>query len=159
MTIISNSFAPACGHLLSKYTISTLQSANIADNQDSYGCILKFTRFPCVKKSVVVNAFFSSKYRHAARHAVLSYPPPPLDRASAVRSAPQNYKQNFTFTTFLQIFFEKRQKKNVIDVTYVADVHKSHKSHPPHKLFSKAVFAPAANIIIHIEHNIVERLL
>jgi hypothetical protein len=39
MTIISNSFAPACGHLLSKYTISTLQSVDIADNQYSCGYI------------------------------------------------------------------------------------------------------------------------
>lgn len=58
MTIISNSFAPACGHLLSKYTISTLQSANIADNQDSYGCILKFSRFQIVKKERRVHAFY-----------------------------------------------------------------------------------------------------
>lgn len=36
MTIILNSFAPACRHLLSKYTISTLQSANITDNQCDY---------------------------------------------------------------------------------------------------------------------------
>ena len=39
MTIISNSFAPACRQLLPKYTISTLQSVDIADNQDSYGYI------------------------------------------------------------------------------------------------------------------------
>lgn len=45
MTIISNSFASACRQLPQKYTISTLYSANIADNQDSYGYILKFTRF------------------------------------------------------------------------------------------------------------------
>lgn len=45
MTIISNPFAPACGYLPQKYTISTLQPVDIADNQDSYGCILKFSRF------------------------------------------------------------------------------------------------------------------
>ena len=50
MTIISNSFAPACRQLLPKYTISTLQSVDIADNQDSYGVILKFSRFRKVKK-------------------------------------------------------------------------------------------------------------
>lgn len=50
MKIISNPFALACRHLLSKYTISTLQSVDIADNQHSYGCILKFTRFRKVKK-------------------------------------------------------------------------------------------------------------
>lgn len=45
MTIISNSFAPACRQLLPKYTISTLRSIDIVDNQKDYGCILKFTRF------------------------------------------------------------------------------------------------------------------
>jgi len=45
MTIISNPFAHDCHHLLSKYTISTLRSVDIADNQDSYGYIWKFTRF------------------------------------------------------------------------------------------------------------------
>lgn len=45
MTIISNSFAPACCQLLPKYTISTLRSIDIVDNQKDYGCILKFTRF------------------------------------------------------------------------------------------------------------------
>lgn len=50
MTIISNPFAPACRNLLSKYTISTLQSTDIVGNQEDYGCILKFTRFPFVKK-------------------------------------------------------------------------------------------------------------
>lgn len=45
MTIISNAFAPNCRHLLSKYTISTLQSVDIADNQHGYGCITKFSRF------------------------------------------------------------------------------------------------------------------
>lgn len=33
MTNNSNPFSLACRHLLSKYTISTLQSTNIADNQ------------------------------------------------------------------------------------------------------------------------------
>ena len=57
MTIISNSFAPACGHLLSKYTISTLQSVDIADNQDSYGYIWKFSRFNRIMmRSLHVNA-------------------------------------------------------------------------------------------------------
>lgn len=45
MTIISNSFAPTCLYLPPKYTISTLQFVNIADNQDGYGCIWKFIRF------------------------------------------------------------------------------------------------------------------
>jgi len=50
MTNNSNPFALACRHLLSKYTISTLQSTDIVDNQDSYECIWKFTRFQIVKK-------------------------------------------------------------------------------------------------------------
>ncbi len=37
MTIISKPFAPARRHLPQKYTISTLQSVDTADNQDSYG--------------------------------------------------------------------------------------------------------------------------
>lgn len=45
MTNISNPFSRDCRQLPQKYTISTLYSANIADNQDSYGYILKFTRF------------------------------------------------------------------------------------------------------------------
>jgi len=45
MTIISNPFVPACRHLPQKYTISTLQSVDIADNQYSCGCIWKFCRF------------------------------------------------------------------------------------------------------------------
>lgn len=45
MTIISNSFAPACRQLLPKYTISTLRSIDIVDIQKGYGCILKFSRF------------------------------------------------------------------------------------------------------------------
>ncbi len=45
MTIISNSFAPACRHLPQKYTISTLQSVDTADNQDSYERIFKLSRF------------------------------------------------------------------------------------------------------------------
>lgn len=57
MTIISNSFAPACRQLLPKYTISTLQSIDIVDNQKGYGCILKFTRFLIAKKERRVNAF------------------------------------------------------------------------------------------------------
>lgn len=62
MTIISNSFAPACRQLLPKYTISTLQSTDIVDNQDSYGWIWKFTRFPIVKKERS-NAFIMSASR------------------------------------------------------------------------------------------------
>lgn len=45
MTIISNSFSLACRLLLSKYTISTLQSIDGADNQHGYGCIWKLSRF------------------------------------------------------------------------------------------------------------------
>lgn len=56
MTIISNPFALACRQLLPKYTISTLQSTDIVDNQDSYGWIWKFTRFPIAKKERQVNA-------------------------------------------------------------------------------------------------------
>lgn len=37
MTNISNPFSLDCRQLPQKYTISTLYSANIADNQDSYG--------------------------------------------------------------------------------------------------------------------------
>lgn len=59
MTIISNSFAPACRHLPQKYTISTLQSVNLTDNQHGYGCILNFSRFLCVKKERRVNAFYN----------------------------------------------------------------------------------------------------
>lgn len=58
MTIISNPFALACRQLLPKYTISTLQSTDIVDNQDSYGWIWKFTRFLTVKKERRVNAFY-----------------------------------------------------------------------------------------------------
>lgn len=50
MTIISNPFAHACRHLPQKYTISTLQSIDIAGNQDSYGCIWKFSRFHRIKQ-------------------------------------------------------------------------------------------------------------
>ncbi len=53
MTIISNSFVSAWRHLLSKYTISTLQSVDIADNQDSYGRILKFSRFSSKQNAVL----------------------------------------------------------------------------------------------------------
>lgn len=52
MTIILNPFAPACRHLLSKYTISTLLSANIADNHYSYGCILKISQVFTYKISI-----------------------------------------------------------------------------------------------------------
>lgn len=50
MINISNSFVYDFRHLPPKYTISTLQSVDIADNQDSCGCIWKFTRFPIAKK-------------------------------------------------------------------------------------------------------------
>jgi len=53
MTIISNSFAPACRQLLPKYTISTLRSIDIVDNQKDYGCILKFTRFSLNQNAVL----------------------------------------------------------------------------------------------------------
>lgn len=57
MTIISNSFVPDCGHLLSKYTISTLQFTNIADNQHGCECMKKFSRFNrIVMRSLHVNA-------------------------------------------------------------------------------------------------------
>lgn len=49
MTIIPNSFSLACRLLLSKYTISTLQSIDSADNQHGYGCIWKFSRFYTVR--------------------------------------------------------------------------------------------------------------
>lgn len=57
MINISNSFVYDFRHLPPKYTISTLQSVDIADNQDSCGCIWKFTRFRKVKKERQVNAF------------------------------------------------------------------------------------------------------
>lgn len=57
MTIISNSFAPACRQLLPKYTISTLRSIDIVDNQKDYGRILKLSRFQQAKKERRVNAF------------------------------------------------------------------------------------------------------
>lgn len=57
MTNISNPFSLDCRQLPQKYTISTLHSANIADNQDSYGYIWKFTRFLCVKKERRINAY------------------------------------------------------------------------------------------------------
>jgi|GluameStandDraft_1065615.scaffolds.fasta_scaffold04151_1 hypothetical protein len=44
MTNISNPFSLDCRQLPQKYTISTLYSANIADNQDSYGYIWKFSQ-------------------------------------------------------------------------------------------------------------------
>lgn len=57
MTNVSNPFAPACRQLLPKYTISTLRATDIVDNQDSYGCILKFTRFQRVKKERLSKRF------------------------------------------------------------------------------------------------------
>lgn len=53
MTIIVNPFAHDCRHLLSKYTISTLQSIDIVDNQKDYGCILKCTRFSLKQDAVL----------------------------------------------------------------------------------------------------------
>lgn len=44
MTNISNSFAYDFRQLPSKYTISTLQSVDTADNQYGYECIWKFSR-------------------------------------------------------------------------------------------------------------------
>ena len=48
MTNISNPFSLDCRQLPQKYTISTLYSANIADNQDSYGYIWEFSRFSLI---------------------------------------------------------------------------------------------------------------
>lgn len=45
MANISNPFVTACRYFPSKYTISTLQSVDIADNQYSYGRIWKLSRF------------------------------------------------------------------------------------------------------------------
>lgn len=45
MTNILNSFASAYRYLPQKYTISTLRSVNLSDNQHGYGCIWKFSRF------------------------------------------------------------------------------------------------------------------
>lgn len=50
MTNISNSFAYDFRQLPSKYTISTLQSVDTADNQYGYECIWKFSKFRKVKK-------------------------------------------------------------------------------------------------------------
>ena len=85
MTIISNSFSPACRQLLPKYTISTLRSIDIVDNQKDYGCILKFTRFLMVKKERRVNAFhYVCRPTRIAR-----------DRASAMRSATAKLRKFF----------------------------------------------------------------
>lgn len=67
MTIISNSFSLACRLLLSKYTISTLQSIDCADNQHGYGCIWKFTRFSlkpmrCYVMCIVICDWLSNRY-------------------------------------------------------------------------------------------------
>lgn len=48
MTNNSNPFSLACRHLLSKYTISTLQSTNIADNQIIADTYRNFPRFTAV---------------------------------------------------------------------------------------------------------------
>lgn len=58
MTNISNPFARTRRQLPLKYTISTLRSTDIVVNQDSCGCIWKFTRFRSVKKERIVNAFY-----------------------------------------------------------------------------------------------------
>lgn len=58
MTIISNPFARTRRHLPQKYTISTLQSIDIADNQEDYGCILKFTRFQSLVLKKSFQLFF-----------------------------------------------------------------------------------------------------
>lgn len=65
MTIISNSFAPACRHLPKKYTISTLQSVDIADTQHDYGCILKFFRFFISFQSQLASSFGNRHNRYA----------------------------------------------------------------------------------------------
>ena len=57
MTNISNPFALACRHLPQKYTISTLQSVNIADNQDSYGYIYEIFQISRCQERTSVNAF------------------------------------------------------------------------------------------------------
>ena len=85
MINISNSFVYDFRHLPPKYTISTLQPVDIADNQDSYGCILKFTRFLMVKKERRVNAFhYVCRPTRIAR-----------DRASAMRSATAKLRKFF----------------------------------------------------------------
>lgn len=80
MTIISNSFATACIYLPQKYTISTLQSVDTADNQHCSGCILKFSRFLNVKKRAWSKRFLS---KYVLQPSLLRA----HDRASAVRSA------------------------------------------------------------------------
>lgn len=67
MTIISNSFSLACRLLLSKYTISTLRSIDIVDNQKDYGCILKFSRF-----SVSDNRVFDAHLKYVCGMHVAS---------------------------------------------------------------------------------------
>lgn len=57
MTIISNSFSLACRLLLSKYTISTLQSIDSADNQHGYGRIWKFPQVSINKISITLLLF------------------------------------------------------------------------------------------------------
>lgn len=80
MANISNPFAHACRHLPQKYTISTLQSTYIADNQDSCRCIWKFSRFLNVKKRAWSKRFLS---KYVLQPSLLRA----HDRASAVRSA------------------------------------------------------------------------
>lgn len=74
MTNISNPFSRDCRQLPQKYTISTLYSANIADNQDSYGYILKFSRFLTVKKERRVNASYLCRCGTMGSAVVASHP-------------------------------------------------------------------------------------
>ncbi len=74
MTIISNPFARTRRHLPQKYTISTLRSIDIVDNQKDYGCILKFTRFlyenklhfPCIQYVTAKVAYSAEIAKHPA---------------------------------------------------------------------------------------------
>ena len=75
MTIISNSFAPACRQLLPKYTISTLRSIDIVDNQKGYGCILKFTRFQHFKDRHLPFSGLSEKLSALSRQFLKRYSP------------------------------------------------------------------------------------
>lgn len=61
MTIISNPFAPTCLYLPPKYTISTLQSVYINDNQYDYGCILKFRQVSINKISITLLLCFGKE--------------------------------------------------------------------------------------------------
>lgn len=62
MTNISNPFSLDCRQLPQKYTISTLYSANIADNQDSYGYIWKFSQVSNHKMSITLLIYSSDVF-------------------------------------------------------------------------------------------------